>query len=138
MKIPSGLQVMQREDPISVQTMTRSKAHIPRPSVGVSQIPRDEAVEEEGDTKEEIEHFTSVPEDTAEPSSQARARAPDRLDRLLRRVEELHGMLASHINHSTSQITYLERKITALSSQIDDIMRNLRQELALDLKSDTF
>ena len=64
-KIPSGLQVMQREDPISVQTMTRSKAHIPWPSVGVSQIPRDEG----GDTEEEIEHFTLVLEDTAQPSS---------------------------------------------------------------------
>ena len=64
-KIPTGLQVMQREDPISVQTMTRSKAHIPRPSVGVSQIPRDEG----GDTEVEIEHFTLVLEDTVQPSS---------------------------------------------------------------------
>ena len=65
-KIPSGLQMMQREDPINAQTMTRSKAHIPKPFVGVSQIPRDE---ERGDT----EHFTSVPEDTTQPSSQMRA-----------------------------------------------------------------
>ena len=68
-KIPSGLQVMQRDYPISTQTMTRMKAHIPKPSVGVSQIPRDE---EGADTEEEIEHFTSVPEDTAQPSSQER------------------------------------------------------------------
>ena len=34
-KIPSGLQMMQREDPINAQTMTRSKAHIPKPFVGV-------------------------------------------------------------------------------------------------------
>lgn len=61
-KISSGLQVMQIQYPISVQTMIRSKAHIPEPSVGVSQTPRDE---EGGDTKEEIEHFTSVPKDTA-------------------------------------------------------------------------
>ena len=64
-KIPSGLQVLQREDPISAQTMTQSKAHIPGPSVGVSQIPRDE---EGGDT----EHFTSVP-DIAQLSSKAHA-----------------------------------------------------------------
>ena len=64
-KIPSGLQVRQREDPISAQTMIQSKAHIPRPTVGVSQIPRDDAAEEEGDTEEEIEHFTLVPKDTA-------------------------------------------------------------------------
>ena len=84
-KIPSGLQVLQREDPISAQTMTWTKAHIPGPSVGVSQIPRDE---EGGDT----EHFTSVPEDIAQPSSQARAWAPDRLDHLIVRVEQLHGV----------------------------------------------
>ena len=68
-KIPSGLQVIQREDPISEQTIIRSKAHIPEPTVGVSQIPRDDANEERGDTEEEIEHLTSVPEDTAQPSS---------------------------------------------------------------------
>ena len=70
MKIPSGLQVMQREDPISAQTMTRNKAHIPEPSVSVSQIPRDNVAEEGGDIEEEIENFTSIPEDTAQPSSQ--------------------------------------------------------------------
>ena len=68
-KIPSGLQVIQREDPISEQTIIRSKAHIPEPTVGVSQIPRDDANEERGDTKKEIKHLTSVPEDTAQPYS---------------------------------------------------------------------
>ena len=112
-KIPSGLQVMQRDYLISTQTMTRRKAHIPEPSIGVSQIPRDE---EGADTEEEIEHFTSVSEDTTQPSSQERARALDRLNHLIRRVEGLHGMIASQINHSTSQFTYLEGQITALSS----------------------
>ena len=126
---------MQREDPISVQTMIRSKTHIPGPTIDVSQISKDDATEE-GDTKEEIEHFTSVPEDTAQPSSQARIRAPDRLDRLLGRVVKLYEMLASHISHSTSQFTYLEGQITALSSRIDDMMR--KPESELDLESDAF
>ena len=86
-KIPSGLPVMQRDYPISAQTMTRSKAHIPRPSVGVSQIPRDNVVEEGGDTKKEIKHFTSILKDTTQPSSQAHTRALDRLDHLIERVE---------------------------------------------------
>ena len=34
--IPSGLPVMQRDYPINAHTMTRSKAHITGPSVGVS------------------------------------------------------------------------------------------------------
>ena len=51
--------------------MTRSKAHILEPYVGVSQIPRDNVAEEGGETEEEIEHFTSVPEDIAQPISQA-------------------------------------------------------------------
>ena len=122
-KISSGLQVIQRKDHISEQTIIRSKAHIPGPIVSVSQIPIDDVVEEGGDTKEEIEHFTSVPEDTAQPFSQAQARAPDSLNHLIRRVKELHVMLALHINHSTSQFTYLEGQITASSFQIDDMMR---------------
>jgi len=47
---------MQREEPISEQTIIRSKAHIPGPSIGVSQIPSDEVVE--------IDRFTSIPDDT--------------------------------------------------------------------------
>ena len=41
-KILSGLQVMQRKDPISAQTIIRSKVHILGSSIGVSQIPRDD------------------------------------------------------------------------------------------------
>ena len=115
-KIPSGLQEMQREDPISEQTIIWSKAHIPELTVGVSQIPRDDADEEGGDTEKEIEHFTLVLEDTAQHSSQACTRAPNRLDHLIGRVEEMHVMLASHISYSTSQFAYLEGQITILSS----------------------
>ena len=69
-KIPSGLPVMLRDYLISAQTMTQSKVHIPGPSIGVSQIPRNNVDEEEGgDTKEEIDHFTYV---HSQPSSQAR------------------------------------------------------------------
>ena len=118
--------------------MTQSKAHIPGPFVGVSQIPRDNVAEEGGDTEEEIEHFTLVLEDTTQPSSQAHARAPDHLDHLIEKVEQMYGMLDSHIWHSTSQFTYLEGQITALSSQIDDMMRNSRQELASKVEFDTF
>ena len=135
-KILCGLQIMQREDLISEQTIFRSKAHIPGPSVGVSKILRDEEVAEEGNTNEDINRYTSIPEDTAQPSSQAQARAPDRLDHLIGRVEELYMILASHINYSTTQFTYLEGKITALSSQVDDLMRKL--EPKSDLESNAF
>ena len=63
-KIPSGLSVMQREEPISKHTMTRSKAHIPGLEVGATQIPRDEAVDEGGNTEDEIDRFTHGLEDT--------------------------------------------------------------------------
>ena len=111
---------MQREDPISKQTIIRSKAHIPSLSVGVFQILRDDIAEKWGNTDEEIEHFTSIPKDTAQLSSQAQVRALDRLDHLIGRVEELHLMLDSHIHYSTIQFTYLQGHIIALSSQIDD------------------
>ena len=135
-KIPSGLQVMQREHPINEQIIIRSKAHIPKPSVVVSQIPRDDVIEEGGDTNEEIEHFTSVLKDTTQPSSQAQARAPDHLDHLIKRVKELHMMLASHINYSTARFTYLQGQITTLSSQVDDLMHKSDQES--NLESDAF
>ena len=54
-KIPSGLQVMQREDPISEQTIIWSKAHIPGPSLSVSQILRDEEAVEEVNTNKDID-----------------------------------------------------------------------------------
>ena len=59
---------------------------------------------------------------------------PNHLDLLLVRVEELHLMLASHINHSTNQFTYLQGQITALLSQIKDLM----QKSELDSESDAF
>jgi len=107
-KIPTGLRVMQRDYPINAQTITRSKSHIPKPSIGVSQIPRDNVAEEGGDMEEEIKHFTSAPEDTAQPFSQACARAPDRLDHLIARVEQMYGMLESRMQHSLTQFTYLQ------------------------------
>ena len=53
-KIPSRLPVMQRENPISERTIFQSKAHIPGPSLVVSQILRDEAAKE-GNTNEAID-----------------------------------------------------------------------------------
>ena len=87
MKILSGFSVLQRDYPINAQTMTRSKAYINGPSVGISQIPRTNVEEEGGDMEEEINRFTSTPEGSAQPFSQARARAPDRLDHLIVLVE---------------------------------------------------
>ena len=106
-KIPSGLPVMQRDYPISAQTMTWSKTHITGPSIGISQIPRDNVEEEGGDTKEEIERFTSTPEDTTQPFTQACARAPDHLNHLIARIKQMYGMLESHMQHSSTQFTYI-------------------------------
>ena len=47
LKFLSGLTMVTRDHPISAQTMTQSKAHITGPTIGISQIPRDD-VEEEG------------------------------------------------------------------------------------------
>ena len=47
--------------------------------------------------EEEIKHFTSVSEDIAQPSTQTRPWAPDRLDHLIKRVEQMYGMLDSHM-----------------------------------------
>ena len=63
-KLSSGLSMMPMDYPISAQTMTRSKAHIIGPSVGISQIPRNNVEEEGGDTEEKIKRFTSTQKDT--------------------------------------------------------------------------
>ena len=106
--------------------MTQSKAHIIGPSVGISQILKDDVEEEGRDTKEEIDRFTLASEGSAQPSSQAcaRARAPDCLDHLIARVDQMYGMIESHMQHSSTQFTYIQGQITALSSQIDDMMRD--------------
>ena len=106
--------------------MTQSKAHITGPFVGISQILMDNVEEEGGDTKEEIDRFTLASEGSAQPSSQAcaRARAPDCLDHLIARVDQMYGMIESHMQHSSTQFTYIQGQITALSSQIDDMMRD--------------
>jgi len=97
LKIPSGLTIVPRDYPISANTLTRSRAHITRSKTDISQIPRDNVEEEGGDAKEEIDRFTLAPESSAQPSSQAQARGPDRLDRLIARVEQMYGMLESHV-----------------------------------------
>ena len=100
LKLPSGLTVVQRDYPIGAYTVTQSTAHIRGSKTGVSQIPRDRDEEEGGDTEEEIERFTSAPESSAQPSSQALAWGPDRLDRLIAKVEQMYTMLDSHVQHT--------------------------------------
>ena len=60
LKTPSGLTILQKDYPISAQTMTQSKAHITRPKTGISQIPKDNVEDEGGDTEEEIKRYTST------------------------------------------------------------------------------
>ena len=86
LKITSGLMIMQRNYPIGANTMTQSKAHITRSRTDISQISRDNVKEEGGDTEEEIDRFTSALEGFAQPSSQAQARGPNRLDHLISRI----------------------------------------------------
>ena len=84
-------------------------------------IPRDQLEDEGGDTEEEIDRFTSTPESSAQPSSSAPARGPNRLDRLLDRVDQMYTMLDSHVQHTANQFAYIQGQITTLSSQIEDL-----------------
>ena len=99
---------MQKEELISEPTIIQSKAHIPGLEIGASQIPRDEAAYEGSNTEDEIDRFTHVPGDTPQPSSQAQAKEPNRLDLILGRVEEMLAMLNAHIDYFTRQFTYLQ------------------------------
>ena len=59
-------------------------------------------VDEGVDTEEKIDRFTSAPESAAQPSSSTPARGPNRLDRLLDRVDQMYTMLDSHVQHTTT------------------------------------
>ena len=84
-------------------------------------IPQDRGEDESGDTKEEIDRFTSAPASSAQPFSSAPARGLDRLDHILARVEQMYTMLDSHVQHIANQFTYVQGQITALSTQIEEL-----------------
>ena len=86
-QILSGLTVVQRDYPIGAHIVTRSTTHIKGSKTGVHTIPKDRVTDEGGDIEEEIDRFTSIPETSTQPSSSVPARGPDRLDRLLDRIE---------------------------------------------------
>ena len=105
LKIPSSLTIVPRDYPIGANMVTWSKAHITGSRTGVSQIPRDNVEEEGGNTEEEIDRFTSAPEGFAQPSSQAQAWGSHLLDHLIARIEQVYGMLDSHVLYTTDQYT---------------------------------
>ena len=89
--------MVQRDYLIGAHIMTISTAHIKGFRTSVSPIPRDHVEEEGGDTEEGIDRFTTAPETSVQPSSSAPARGPDRLDRLLAKVDQLYTLLDSHV-----------------------------------------
>ena len=97
LKIQSGLTIVPRDYPIGANTVTRSRAHITKPKTGISQISRDNVEDEGGDTEDVIDKFTSAPKGFAQPSFQAQARGPNPLDCLMTRIEQMYGMLESHV-----------------------------------------
>ena len=98
-KLPSGLPVLSRVDPISAHTITRSKSYILGQvrEAGEAQAQREE-VEGEGDSiEDEIDRFTLRSEDIPQSSTHVPARAPDFLDHLLDKVEQMHSLMSEHI-----------------------------------------
>ena len=102
LKHPSGLTVVQTDYPIGAHTVNRSTTHIKGSKTGVHTIPQNHVEDEGGDTKEEIDRFTSALESSAQPSSSAPARGPDRFDHILARVEQMYTMLDFHVQHTTN------------------------------------
>ena len=86
--------------------MTKSTTHIKGYRTGVSLIPRDRVEENGGGTEEEIDRFIT-PETSAQLSSSAPTRGPDRLDRLLARVDQMFTMLDSHVQHTIDLFAYV-------------------------------
>ena len=69
-KIPSSLLVMKREDPISSQTMTRSKAQL-RGLEEKEAAPGKDTTYKDGNTDDEIDNFTLGPKDMEASPTQA-------------------------------------------------------------------
>ena len=105
LKLPSGLTVVQRDYPNGAHTVTRSTTHIKGSKIGVHTRPQDRVEDEGGDTKEEIDRFTSATETSTQPSSSTPARGPDKLDRLLDRMDQVFIMQDSHVQHTATQFT---------------------------------
>ena len=108
LKFPNGLTVVPRDYPIGAHTVTRSTAHIKGSKTGGHTIPQDRVVDEGEDTEEEIDRFSFATEPSAKPSSSAPARGPDKLDRLLNKVEQMYTMLDSHMRHTADQFAYVQ------------------------------
>ena len=120
-KILSGLKVVQRDYPIGDHTINKSTTHIKGSKTGVHTIPRDWVEDEGGDTEEEIDRFTSTPKSLAQPSSSVPTWGPNRLNRLLDRVDQMFTMLDFHVQHTATQFAYIQGQIITLSSQIEDL-----------------
>ena len=69
-KIPSGRTAMKREDPISVHTLTRSKARLPGNEEG-ERVEGDDTEAKLGNTDEEIDRFILGPDDMEASPTQA-------------------------------------------------------------------
>ena len=50
------------------------------------------------------------------------------------RVEQMYGMLESHVQHTLDQFAYIQGQITTLSSHIED----MTMERGLESKSEQF
>ena len=108
LKFLSGLTVVQRDYPIGAHIVTRSTAHIKGSRTDVSSIPRDRVEEKDGNTEEEIDRFTTALETSAQLSSLAPTRGPDRLDCLQARVDQMFIMLDSHVQQTADQFAYVQ------------------------------
>ncbi|KAL0001268.1 hypothetical protein SO802_015049 [Lithocarpus litseifolius] len=69
-RIPFDLPVMKREDQISAQTMTRSKARLHGLEEGEKRVKGEDTAHEGGNTDEDIDNFTLGPEDMEASPSQ--------------------------------------------------------------------
>ena len=141
-QIPHGFPVMKREDQISGQTMMRSKAHLCGSREEEEKAEGEDTAPEGSNTNEDINNFTLDLEDMeaspsqpqlqpqAQPQRQPHAlpHAPNHINMLLdkfdyfqRSQDAMQRTLDDHYVYTTTQMTYLQEQITALSTQIRDL-----------------
>lgn len=130
--IPIGWTPLYREDPISMDTMFRSRARLPG---AVKQAKKKQKQEPftivDKDIEEKVDHFT-LGEETVPPFSVPSSSQPDYSDcfyQLFIKMDEMQGSINNLHHYSQQQFTYLQEQITHMNDRlknlgIDDLARD--------------
>lgn len=104
--------VTKGEDPISTQTMTRSKARLSG-NEEEERAQGEDIAPEDGNIDEEIDNYLDDIQAQPQVQPQALVQDPNYLDQILDRLDHMQRSFDEHTIYSRHQFTYLQEQITA-------------------------